>query len=192
MGAANAASAAAALLHGGARRLISWGVAGALTAELQAGALILPDAIVSGIDREFPVDAAWRARLLRSLGDMRVAGGRLAESERILATASAKRALHARIGAVAVDMESAAIAAAASGAGIPFIAIRAVVDEVDRPVPAAAICAVDEHGNFDPVRLMRAIAADPRQLRDLLYLARAMRAAQTTLKRIARLARIAL
>ncbi len=192
MGAAKAGRAAAALLHGGARRLVSWGVAGALTAELKAGALIVPDAITSSDGREFPIDSEWRARLIRCLSDLPVAGGRLTESTNISSTPADKHALHACTGAIAVDMESAAIAAAANCAAIPFMAIRAIVDEVDHPIPAAAMHAVDELGNLNPVRLIRSVVANPRQLRDLLYLAKSMYAAQATLKRVAVLAHSAL
>jgi len=189
MGAANAARAAAALLHDGARRLISWGVAGALTAELKAGALILPEAVISSAGQEFAIDTAWRERLIRCLNDVTIAGGRLTESANVLSTTADKHALHARTSAIAVDMESAAVAAAAARAGIPFLAIRAILDEVDGRVPAAAINAVGERGNLDAVRLIRSLAANPRQLRDLIHLARGMRAAQATLKRVAALAR---
>lgn len=192
MGAANAAHAAAGLLQGGAQRLISWGVAGALTPGLKAGALVLPDAVVANDGREFLTDAEWRARLMRFLSDVTVAGGRLTESAKVSGTAADKHALYARTGAIAVDMESAALAAVAKSGGVPFIAIRAIVDEVDRPIPAAAMLAVNEQGNLNPVRLIRSIAADPRQLRDLLHLANSMRAAQATLKRVAALARSAL
>jgi hypothetical protein len=42
-----------------------------------------------------------------------------------------KKALHARLGAAIIDMESAAIAAAATRAGIPLLCVRAVSDEAD-------------------------------------------------------------
>jgi len=46
----------------------------------------------------------------------------------ILATSAAKAALHARTGAAAVDLESAAVAQAAYVNGVPFIAFRSLSD----------------------------------------------------------------
>lgn len=176
----NAARAATELLHGGAQRLLSWGVAGALAADLKSGALVLPDVVFAADGNRYAVDKKWRACVEHSLRALNPASGGLAESARVASVAD-KQALYARTTAIAVDMESAAVAAVAAEAGLPFIAIRAIVDQAERPIPAAALRAMDEDGKPNPLRLMRRLAADPRQLPAVLHLALSMRNAQSTL-----------
>jgi len=56
----------------------------------------------------------------------------------IAAAATAKAALHARSGAVAVDLEARSVAGAASRAGLPFLVIRAIADPAEHDLPPAA------------------------------------------------------
>jgi nucleoside phosphorylase len=57
--------------------------------------------------------------------------GRIADSQTMVATPEARARLAALTGAIAVDMESAAIARVARERGIPFAAIRVVTDGPD-------------------------------------------------------------
>lgn len=57
-------------------------------------------------------------------------------------------------GACAADMESAAIARVAANAGIPFIAIRAIVDPIYFSPPDALLSAVYPDGGVDFIRLI--------------------------------------
>jgi adenosylhomocysteine nucleosidase len=66
----------------------------------------------------------------------------------VLAVAGKRRAKEST-GAIAVDMETAAIAAEANARGLPFLAIRAVLDEVDDEVVGAAMA--DGAGNVRPL-----------------------------------------
>jgi adenosylhomocysteine nucleosidase len=53
----------------------------------------------------------------------------------VVETASAKRELGTRTGALAVDMETAAMAGAAQEAGVPVVALRVISDPVDADMP---------------------------------------------------------
>ena len=64
-----------------------------------------------------------------------------------LESPAAKRAAAAATDAVAVDMESAAIAAVAARARVPFVALRVVVDGLDDALPAGAERWIDERGS---------------------------------------------
>jgi adenosylhomocysteine nucleosidase len=55
--------------------------------------------------------------------------------EAVASTPATKAALRARTGAVAVDMESAAIVAMAAQAGCPALVVRAVSDRADEGLP---------------------------------------------------------
>ncbi|MFZ4702950.1 MAG: phosphorylase, partial [Candidatus Methylumidiphilus sp.] len=117
------------LIEAGATAMISWGCAAALDPRLNPGDLILPESLV-GIDRRLiNVDGLWRERLVSLLESrLSVHSGLLAESSRIVALEGEKRAIFADTGAIALDMESAASARAAEQFGLPFLAIRSIID----------------------------------------------------------------
>jgi hypothetical protein len=111
--------------------------------------------------------------------------GDLLTSPVALESPTEKRAAADATHAVAVDMESAAIAAVAARAGVPFVALRVVVDAVDDSLPAHAEQWIDERGNSRLAPALRA-AASPRQWRALLTLANRYRAASRVLDKVAR------
>lgn len=188
IGAEAATLAARALLAEGAGALVSFGSAGALSPRLSAGDLLLPESVIAPSGERLACCEPW----LRSLGGSLAAAGLAASSGPLL---QASRALsrveqkaacrdHPELAdAVAVDMESAAIAAVAEGAGRPFVAVRAVLDSADQVLPEALIAAVDARGRPRPGRLCKAIAMQPGLLRVLFALARARHRCARTLRR---------
>src|SRR4030095_141664 len=83
--------------------LVSFGVAGGLHPDLQPGDCIVASAILSG-SRRMPTDPIWSQNLIDTVPNAVL--GLLAGVPVPVATAAAKRALHQKTGAVAVDMES--------------------------------------------------------------------------------------
>jgi adenosylhomocysteine nucleosidase len=73
-------------------------------------------------------EAAGQAKLAWSEGPV-------ATAARVLCRADEKRALADASGAIAVDMESAAIAQAAAAVGVPFLLVRTVSDRVGDDLP---------------------------------------------------------
>lgn len=186
-GAAAAHGAAHALLAAGAGALLSWGTAGALVEGLEPGSLLLPERVRSG-DREFGVDTGWRDALVRRLTGHRFRGGMLLQGIQVLGDRDAKREAGRRHGAVAVDMESGALAAAAADVGVPFLAVRAIVDPVAWTLPEAVGAALDVSGDVRVGRVLGAALIHPSLWSDLLRLARAFAAARRTLADVARTA----
>jgi len=80
----------------------------------------------------------------------------------VLATGAEKRRAKKSTGAIAVDMETAAIAAEAAARGIPFVAIRAVLDAVDDEVVGAAMA--DQDGNVRPLAATSYLLRNPAAL----------------------------
>jgi hypothetical protein len=70
-----------------------------------------------------------------SAANIPLSGGPLLSVDSPLRSPEAKRAAHRRTGAVAVDMEAAGVAEAAERLGIPWLAIKSVLDAVDEPLP---------------------------------------------------------
>ena len=101
-----------------------------------------------------------------------VAGcGSMASGGEVVATVGAKRALHVRTGAAAVDLESAAVADAAGRHAVPFAALRAICDPANRTLPRAALLALDERGRIGVWRVAAAALARPGELPALFALA---------------------
>ena len=183
-GASRAAHAAKQAIDGGAGVLVSWGLAGGLSAALAPGSAVLPSRILSRSGECWHADAAWHSRLASAVG-LAHDGGAILSVPAALESPAAKRAAAADTGAVAVDMESAAVAAAAASAGVPFLALRVVVDALDDALPARAEQWIDELGRARFAAAVSA-AANVRQWRALLTLAKRYRAASSTLDRLAR------
>ncbi len=185
IGARRASGAARALLAEGAEAMVSWGIAAGLDATLAPGDLVIPDAVLGADGRCRRPDPAWCARLRAALGG-EGRGGVLAEAETVLASAGAKRRLAVRAGgAVAADMESAAIAALAETAGVPWLVVRAISDDAGSALPRAAREGLDGHGRLRPARALRALLARPGEVGGLLALWAGIRAARSTLERVA-------
>ncbi|HET8608472.1 MAG TPA: hypothetical protein VFM11_01915 [Burkholderiales bacterium] len=181
----NARTAAQTLIDAGAAALVSWGYCGGLDPHLACGTLVLPDMVIAADGTIFYTDPVWRAHLRRLLaGRVAISGGSLAESTEPVADVRRKRALFERCGAVAVDMESAAVAAMATRAGLPFVAIRAVVDVARRGLPRRVLRAVDSSGNVRPARMAAALAASPHEWPGVFRTARDARTARRTLSRV--------
>ncbi len=181
--------AAQSLLAAGAGALLSWGVAGGLVVGLAPGTLVLPHQIIDADRNRFLADEAWRERIYAHvMRDLVVSEGALIEGLSVVVDPLQKQNLAQTSGAVAVDMESAAIAQAARQAGVPFVAVRVVVDTPDMHVPCSAIRATDEFGRLHVARLLFALFTRPADLSALIRLGQGFRAAQATLETIARLA----
>jgi hopanoid-associated phosphorylase len=164
--------------------VISFGVAGGLDPSLAPGAVVLAQHIVDG-DTGFDTDLLWGAALREALP--LAIGGTLAGSDGAVASVAEKHALRRASAALAVDMESHLVARLAQAAHLPYIACRVVLDPAGRSVPPAALAALGPDGRTDLAALLSALARGPRQLGDLLQLARDGRTARAALRTTRRL-----
>jgi hypothetical protein len=154
--------------------VISAGVCGALAPRLAPGDVVVPDAVIGpgGERRDVSPPDDWRARL----SACSAVRGRLITTPHVVATPAAKAALFARTGAVAADMESSIIVAAAAAAGLPSLVVRAVSDDAGQELPRALIELITPAGR---VRIGRAAAllTRPAELSSALGVRRATRRA---------------
>ena len=187
MGGGRAEGAAAAsqrLVERGVGGLVSFGLAGGLDPALVPGTVLVPTAVLLDAER-WDADNGLR-RLLGGATPEALYGGGEA-----VATAAAKAALFARTGAVAVDLESAAVARTARRHGLPFAALRAVCDGAGRGLPRAALVALDGAGRIVGLRVAWAAASRPWEVPDLVRLggdaARARHALVARVRAIGRL-----
>jgi hypothetical protein len=188
VGRASARRIAADLIDTGADALVSWGSAGGLAPALAAGDLILPETVVDEQGGCWEADPVWRARLLRRTnGRIPVNGGRQLCVATVAGTPEAKAELHERFQAVAVDMESAGLAEVALDHGVPWIAVKVVVDTADEAVPAVLAGVSDPLGRLRPAALL-GLALRPWVWPALSRLGSANWAAGRSMKRLVRLA----
>jgi len=186
-GEARAADAARALLAAGAQGLISWGTSGALRESLAAGNLLLLTSTGRLGEARMPATQSWlqaSASVLAPLNPQLVDACTVRAP---LTGAGVKQLLGERSGCAAVDMESAAVAAVAAEAGVPFLGIRAVVDPMTLEIPAAAIAGLGADGRSSTMRVLRALCRRPSDLPPLLKLGRHFQHALKSLSRAAAL-----
>ncbi len=189
IGGMQAERAAQRLIEDGADALLSWGCAGALSTHLQAGDLLIPVAVQAAGGGDFMTDSGWHARLCGALsGSANLATDALFSSDVMVAAPQQKQVLRHSSGAVAVDMESVSIAMAARRAQIPFMAIRAIVDDSDTAIPACINSAMDRYGNVHAARMLRLLVKHPSLWPRLMRLGRQFKAARSTLSLAAALA----
>ncbi len=186
-GPTHAYNAAARLLEHKVGALVSWGCAAALAPTLNAGDLVLPRQILAPDGSRHAVCPEWHERVRKTLAPAtRVLTGPLLGNFEIVANAAEKQKLHSTKGAVAVDMESAAVASVATAQGLPFLAVRAIADSADMNLPNAVTVAVDNRGDINLTKLLGYALAHPAEFATLARLGKAFHAAVNTLRRAAR------
>jgi adenosylhomocysteine nucleosidase len=182
LAAASAARSLAALPVGA---LMTFGLAGGLDPALPAGAVVLPSHVISRNGARIPTCASWRGRLAAALrSSHRVAGGTLLSSTQPIATTADKAVALRDAGAVAVDMESVAVAEIAAAIQLPFIAVRVIVDTAADALPRAVLAAGD-NGNVRTSRLLAGLLRAPGEIAAVLTLSLRYRTAMRSLRDIA-------
>jgi adenosylhomocysteine nucleosidase len=187
IGPAAAADGARRLLAAGARALLSWGLAGGLDPALTAGTLVLPCEVISPEGRVFLTTAEWRERVRCAIAaSHRICCGRLLTCRKPLGSTAAKALAFRETAAVAVDMESSAVAEVAAAQHLPVLVVRAIVDTARDAVPQVALQAAGAgEGSLRLGRLLATLARTPGELPALIRLARRYRAASRALSAVA-------
>jgi adenosylhomocysteine nucleosidase len=187
VGPAAAAAGAHRLLAAGARALLSWGLAGALDPALAAGTLVLPREVISPEGRTLLTTSDWQERVTEAIAASHVVSrGRLLTCREPLGSTAAKALAFRQTGAVAVDMESSAVAEVACAARVPFLVVRAIVDTAHDAVPEAALSATGVgQDRLHLRRLLATLARTPGELPALIRLGRGYRSASRALSAVA-------
>jgi hypothetical protein len=94
-----------------------------------------------------------------------------------------KEALWKGTGAAAVDMESGAAAEVAELYGLPFAALRVIIDPAHRTIPVSAAVGARENGTTDAFAVIRSLLRRPHDLGEIIRLADDARRANRSLFR---------
>ena len=154
------------------RGIVSTGFAGALDPALDVGEVLVADRILHG-------GHAYPARN-PSACPPGVRSGALLTVDEVIGTARAKRDL-ARSGALAVDMEAAAVAGLAAERELPFYCVRSISDGASEDLPVDFNRALRGDGSLSPWRVARQTGCRPAAWGRLLGLARNARTASRSL-----------
>ena len=129
--------------------VVSAGLAGGLDPSLRCGDVV--------------VDSAESVATLP--GTIR---GRIHSSEVVVATPAQKAELFRQTGALAVDMETAAIRRLAESASVPCIAIRAISDEASDAIDPSVLGLIDSLGRVRPKAVAALLVRRPGSIRHLM------------------------
>ena len=173
----------------GVEGVVSFGICGGLDPALASGTMLLPRAVLDEKKgQRYPVDDTWHAVLAAALrsAHMEIVEDDVLGSGAIIATPAEKALLFKRTMACAVDLESHVVARMAQNARIPFVALRVIADPAWQALPPAALVPLDAEGRPMLPQVLRSIAAQPRQIPDLIRVALETRRALSVLRRGAR------
>jgi hopanoid-associated phosphorylase len=163
----------------GASGIISFGIAGGLRPGLVAGDWVVASGIANG-KSVIETDRAWTQRLLEILPH--AVHANVAGANAVVKSPLEKFQLHDETGAAAVDMESHIAAEIAAKHRIPFVACRVILDAAHRMLPPAATLGLRLDGTPNVPAVFRSVWRKPRQLPDLVRVARDHHVARRALR----------
>ena len=171
------------LLAEGALGLMSFGIAGGLDPALAPGALAVGTAVAVDDDL-LPCDSSWVEALVAALAGAHA--GVIVGAADPVTYPLAKASLHRRWQALAVDLESGAVARACTEANKPFAVLRAIADPASRTIPPTALKGITASGRMNPFAVARGLLARPADLPGLVRLGGEARVALEALAGAAR------
>ena len=166
-----------------ARAMLVCGCAGGLVPELAAGSIVVGESVCDLATAErFSLHTTLTPKSVSGLG-LTVATGCIATAVAALGSPAAKREA-AAAGAIAVDMESAAVARVAAARNVPLAVLRVVLDTVNDLLPPETL--ID--GTSGSVRLGAAMAyfLPPGRWPAAIRMAARQRSAERALRAVSR------
>jgi adenosylhomocysteine nucleosidase len=160
--------------------LVSFGIAGGLEPELEAGTVIVSGEVVSE-GHHWAVESQYMQRLSDFAHSIGAIWGPVLGATSVLATRTEKKHAWATTRALAVDLESEIVARTATALGIPFIVLRSIADTARRDLPPASLVPLSADGKPDLLGVLAAVLRRPFQVAGMIGLARETRIALSAL-----------
>ncbi|MCC7144920.1 MAG: hypothetical protein IT443_00590 [Phycisphaeraceae bacterium] len=165
-------------------RVILLGFAGGLNPSLKPGHVLPVREVINESGQFLPCELPPALEPAPAYWHM---PARLLTVDHLAATPAAKTSLRSRTSADLVDMETYAVARLARALGLPLTVLRAVSDPADTVLPAALLTCVKPDGRPDRLAALRYLWRHPRDLPQLLRLARHARLCSQRLAQVVQL-----
>lgn len=185
VGLEKAALAADFLVDQGVGSLISVGLAGGLDPHLTAGDIIIASSVLGKDDGRYNASGEaldFASKTLEEKG-LSARQGLIVSTSMAVLDEAAKKALHEKTGALAVDMESGGVAAAAAKRGLPLFVMRVICDEAADGISADLYECLGEDGRVRPGRLLGSCLKRPSMVTDMMRLRRSFNLALSNMGR---------
>lgn len=171
------------LLDEGVGALIGVGISGGLSQELKAGDLVLASEVLDEGKVVYKttgegIDFALKTLTARGIN---VRQGSIVSTSNALLTADAKHDIYEKTGALAVDMESAGLAAVAVKKGVPFFILRAICDDAGEALSPDLYACLSEGGGVRPGQLIGSCIRRPAMVAEMMRLRRSYNLALSAL-----------
>ncbi len=166
--------------------LVSWGTAGAIDDRLKTGDILIANRVI-GDNRLYSASSDWIKKVQNHFlkASFRTFINPLASADSICDSAEKKTALSKRTNAVAVDMESATLAAMARDHNMDYLILRVIVDEAHDTIPAMVTKHTDHLGRISAGRFLSSCLKQPGQIPAVVKLAKNYQKALSILRQIA-------
>ena len=145
--------------------VISAGFSGALHPDLKLGDVVLANSIVNQAGDELTVNANMTADLDRGWHV-----GRLLMADEIIRTVAEKRQLHESTSALAVDLESLAVAQVCQQTNTRFLAARSISDDLSHDLPPEVMSVFGGSGSLRAGAIAGALFKRPSSVKDMWQL----------------------
>ena len=144
MGFANARRATNALIDAHTPSwVLSCGYSGGIRESMRVGDIVMADAIADTHGNELKVDLTMSAE-----GQKRLHVGRFVTTDQMIRLVDDKRKLAEKYDAIAVDMESLAVAQVCKENGTRFLGVRVVSDDMSQDLPKEIVSVIGDSGSF--------------------------------------------
>ena len=142
--------------------VLACGYAGALRPEMKVGDIAVADSIVDTHGQELSVDLRMPTEGVKGLHR-----GRFVTSDEMVRTIREKQELAERHGAIAVDMESLAVAQVCRESGTPFMAVRVISDDLSADLPPEVLSVFGSTGTLRVGAIVGSLWKRPASVKDL-------------------------
>ncbi len=166
MGYARARKATQAMIDAHAPKwILSSGFAGALLPTMKLGEIVMANEIVDQHGQQTSINLTLPSDEANGLYV-----GRILTADEMVRTVEEKKQLHEKHEAIAVDMESLAVAQVAAETKTGFMAVRVISDDMSADLPSEILSVIGDTGAVRVGAALTSLFKRPESLKDMLHL----------------------
>lgn len=166
MGYARARKATQAMIDAHAPKwILSSGFAGALLPTMKLGEIVMANEIVDQHGQQIFINLTLASDEANGLYV-----GRILTADEMVRTVEEKKQLHEKHEAIAVDMESLAVAQVAAETKTGFMAVRVISDDMSADLPSEILSVIGDTGAVRVGAALTSLFKRPESLKDMLHL----------------------